>query len=140
MPPFLPCAGEKKTLDGKKKQPKNCQGCSLWATSSSLHEARVAQSEVLGVGERRRRSSLVGALLVAGDPVGGSAPSVSVWPSSNLGSLHPIDTARRQEEDRRRPRPPNLENKLFISQSTQKTTKNCLVIGRELAGERADES
>lgn len=36
---------------------------------------------------------------MAGDPVGGSAPSFSVWPSSNLGSLHPIDTARRQEED-----------------------------------------
>lgn len=77
---------------------------------------------------------------MAGDPVGGSAPSFSDWPSSNLGSPHSIDAARRQEEDRRRPRPPHLENKLFISESTQKTTKNFLVIGRELAGERADES
>lgn len=91
-------------------------------------------------GEGAAGSSLVAALLVAGDPVGGSAPSFSVWPSFNLGSPHPIEAARRQEEDRRRPRPPSLERKLFISELTQKTTKTCPVIGRELAGERADES
>lgn len=49
------------------------------------------------------------------------------------GSPHPIEAARRQEEDHRHPRPRNLEKMLFIFESTQ---KNCLVICRELAGER----
>lgn len=60
---------------------------------------------------------------MAGDPVGGSSPSFRVWPSSNLGSPHPIEAARRQEEDRRRPCPPNLERKLFISESTEKNIR-----------------
>lgn len=137
VPPFLPCRGKKNDSMVKKKQ--KTARVALCGRVPPLTK-RVLHSQKYSVwvrdGEGAAGSSLVGALLVAGDPVGGSAPSFSVWPSSNLGSPHPIDAARRQEEDRRRPRPADLEKKLFISESTQKNNEKTALSLAEILPER----